>query len=84
MNCQKKLLLVLAVGSSGSSSGGSSSSEVSRGGTSTQKDNTASILNRLQPIQGATKDGVQVWKDSQTGKRYTMQGNGEDLTIVEL
>ncbi len=84
MNYQKKLLLVLAVGSSGSSSGGSSSSEVSRGGSSTQRDDTAGILNRLQPIQGATRDGVQIWKDSQTGKRYTMQGSGENLTIVEL
>lgn len=42
------------------------------------------LINNLKPIQGATKDGVQVWQDSQTGKRYTMQGSGKDLTIVEL
>jgi len=57
---------------------------VSRGNSGTQSESTADVLNRLQPIQGATQNGVQVWKDSQTGKKYTMQGSGSNLTIVEL
>lgn len=44
----------------------------------------SNILNRLKPIQGATKDGVQVWQDAQTGKKYLLQGSGKDAKIVEL
>lgn len=70
------------------SNGGTSSNAVSKNDVSqasnTPSEDTQEVLKRLKPIQGATKDGVQVWKDSQTGKRYRMEGNGKDLTIVEI
>ena len=86
MNCQKKLLLVLAVGSSGSSSGGSSGNEVTRGNTGISKDSLRNALSNLSPIQEARRstdtetiefsDGStqtvprQRWKDNSTGKIY--------------
>ena len=70
------------------SNGGTSSNAVSKSdvkqGANTPSEDTQEVLKRLKPIQGATKDGVQIWKDSQTGKRYRMEGNGKDLTIVEV
>jgi hypothetical protein len=84
LNCQKKQLLVLAVGSSGSSSGGSSSGVNYDDANYTENDNSASIIKRLKPIQGATTNGQQVWKDSETGKKYLLEGNGNDLKVVEL
>jgi hypothetical protein len=67
--------------SSSSRSGGNG--EVARTtGSEGNSDSTEAIMKRLKPIQGA--GGVQVFKDTQTGRKYTMTGDGNNLTIVEI
>ena len=75
------------------SNGGTSSNAVSRSdvkqGSNTPSEDTQAVLKRLKPIQGAKKvvDGkaeLQIWKDSQTGKRYTLEGSGNELKMVEV
>ena len=73
--------------SSSKKSSGSSSGAVAKDNNNTGSnvnESTEAVMKRLKPIQGATTNGVQIWKDSQTGKKYTLEGSGNNLTIVEV